>query len=936
MSALFLKKHIREHRSFSDRIVSLLRRAYRPALSKAIRKPLTTVLASAVVFLFSLILFSSLGAEFVPTLEEGDIAMQQSIKPGSSLNESIHTTSMAEKILIKEFPEVLHVVSKIGTAEVPTDPMAIEDADVMIIMKDKDEWTSATTREEMMRKMKRALDRISWASFEFTQPIQLRFNELMTGSKSDISIKIFGEDVAVLKSKADEAAELIRPLDGAGDVKVDQTDGLQQLSIQYDRDRLAQHGVTVEDINQTVRAAYAGEVVGRVFEEERSFDLVVRLAPDHRQELNLSALSVNTQSGQSIPLQQLAEVAQLEGPMLISREQARRFINIGVNLRNRDVASLVADIEDRLNSSLNLPPGYDIQYGGAFQNLQHATDRLLIAVPIALALILLLLYLAFGSIKDTVIIFMAVPLSAVGGIVALWLRDMPFSISSGIGFIALFGVSVLNGIVLLSAIKQLQQNDFKSLNDLVGSACISRLRPVLMTAAVAALGFLPMALSTGSGAEVQRPLATVVIGGLISSTMLTLLVLPALYLLFYRKKWNVPIIISVCLLLPAYSGAQDLDNYADLESTAVQQHPILRNQAMAHESAALNGNAKVRWGTTDILLQQGQINYEGNDHQLQILQDVSPLIRFQERARQQAHVQAQLAALDLDQAMELNKWKSDLRSSYSEWQYRQALWILHQGMISAYDKLEPKVQLRYEAGAMDVIEYGLFMNDLAAFKQRSSLIGQHAISAEKLLRSRAFLNDTIRLIFNNYDPIADSVQSFFAAESILLKRLEEEVSVVDTRTKVENTRARQAAVSAGYFNQTLEGVTSFDGFLIGLNIPLDNRVNNIRKKQGQLQIQTLENQIEEQRRMYNARVASLRAELMMLKESIRVYTDTLLPRQRSIREKSLLQFEKGEIDYMRLSQIQEHLTKQQEAYLTLIRKHDELAISLIYSTEQTP
>ena len=597
MASLFLNKNITHTKNFADRIIDFLKSLYKPTLVVALSKPATTVIIAAAAFIASVFLFSSMGAEFVPTLEEGDIAMQQSIKPGSSLNESIHTSTVAEKILLKHFPEVEHVVSKIGTAEVPTDPMAIEDADVMIILKDKDEWTSAKTREDLMSKMKEKLAPITWASFEFTQPIQLRFNELMTGAKSDISVKIFGEDVSALKLKADEAAKIIAEINGAGDVKVDQTEGLQQLSVQYNRNKLAEHGVHVAEVNQVIRAAYAGEQVGDIFEEERKFDLVVRIAPEHRQELDLAKLTIDTANGRQIPLNELAKIEIIEGPMLISREQARRFINIGVNVRNRDVESLVNDIRAQMQEKLKLPPGYEITYGGQFENLENARNRLLIAVPIALALILLLLYLAFGSVLDTLIIFMAVPLSAVGGILALWLRDMPFSISSGIGFIALFGVSVLNGIVLLSAIKQFKASDFPNLKDLISSACLSRLRPVLMTALVAAFGFLPMAISVGSGAEVQRPLATVVIGGLISSTLLTMVVLPTLYFLLFRRTWMKQS-IALVLLLFGFTGSmqgQKLQTFDEVKSYALQHHPIMQNLELERQSEELNSKALISW-----------------------------------------------------------------------------------------------------------------------------------------------------------------------------------------------------------------------------------------------------------------------------------------------------------------------------------------------------
>ena len=537
MASLFLNKKIENKRTFADRIIEFLQNKYLIIINKVLQIPKMIVSFGVISFVIGIFILSLMGSEFIPTLDEGDLAMQQSIKPGSSLEESIKTTLKMEKLLKNNFPEVKHVVAKIGTAEVPTDPMAIEDADVMIILKDKEDWVSASSREELADKMNTLLEKeIPYASFEFSQPIQLRFNELMTGSKADISVKIFGENNEELKKIADKIASKVENIDGVGDVKVDATEGLKQLQVTYNRQELALQGISVDQVNQSIRTAYAGEIVGKMYENEKSFDLVVRFQVEDRKSLDLSKILVINSKGNSIPVSQVASVEETIGPMLISREKASRFINIGINVRNRDIASLVEEIQIKLGKEIKLPTGYFIEYGGQYENLQNATNRLAIAVPIALLSILFILYLAFGSVKDSLLIFIAVPLSVSGGILALLIRGLPFSISAGIGFIALFGVAVLNAIVLFSAIKELEKNTQISLKETLMNAGKSRIRPVLMTALVAILGFIPMAFSNGSGAEVQRPLATVVIGGLITSTLLTLFVLPALYWLVYANK----------------------------------------------------------------------------------------------------------------------------------------------------------------------------------------------------------------------------------------------------------------------------------------------------------------------------------------------------------------------------------------------------------------
>ena len=457
--------------------------------------------------------------------------------PGSSLSQSIASSTKAEKILLDNFPEVKTVVSKIGTAEIPTDPMSIEDADIMIILKDKKEWVNAKTREELVDKMKDKLSVLPGLSFEFQQPIQLRFNELMTGIKADVAVKIYGDDLDELYRYANETASIIQNIKGAGDVKVEQIIGLPQLRVKYNREQLARYGLNINEINKIIRAAFAGESAGMVFEGEQRFDLVVRLDKNFRQDIqSLERLRINPPKGELILLEQVADISIENGPMQISRDNTRRRITVGINVRDRDIQSFIDEVDVELKQNLKLAAGYYTTYGGQFENLQSARRSSIIAVPIALAAIFILLYFAFSSLRQAAMIFTAIPLSAVGGIWGLLIRGMPFSISAGVGFIALFGVAVLNGIVLITYYNQLEKEGESDIFQRVVKGTKLRLRPVIMTATVAALGFIPMALSTAPGAEVQKPLATVVIGGLITATFLTLVILPLIYLMFNRDK----------------------------------------------------------------------------------------------------------------------------------------------------------------------------------------------------------------------------------------------------------------------------------------------------------------------------------------------------------------------------------------------------------------
>ncbi|MFL5729212.1 MAG: efflux RND transporter permease subunit [Cytophagaceae bacterium] len=538
MSSLFLGK-AKHGAGFSERLINRLYKYYEPIIRFALKWPRAIMVSVTIVFFFSLYVLVNLGGEFLPSLDEGDFAVETRLASGSSLSQTIETSTRAEKILLG-FPEVKEVVSKIGTAEIPTDPMPIEANDLMVILKDKKEWTTASSKEALADTMKKALETLPGVQFEFQQPIQMRFNELMTGVKSDIAIKIYGEDLNLLNRKAKESAQLIKGIEGVADLRIEQTIGLPQIQVKYDRDKIAEYGLNIKQVNSILRASFAGEKTGEVMEGEKRFDLVVRLNQEYRGNIdNIKGLYVDLPNGTKIPIEEVATIEFNEGPMQISRDDTKRRITIGINVRNRDVQSVVEDIQSALETGIHLPSGYFFTYGGQFENLEKAKGRLKVAVPVALFLIFVLLYFTFNSFKESLMVFTAIPLSAIGGIFFLWLRDMPFSISAAVGFIALFGVSVLNGIVMISYFNQLKAEGIKSEIDRVLIGTKVRFRPIFITAAVASLGFLPMAMSNSAGAEVQKPLATVVVGGLITATLLTLVILPILYTIYNTDEENV-------------------------------------------------------------------------------------------------------------------------------------------------------------------------------------------------------------------------------------------------------------------------------------------------------------------------------------------------------------------------------------------------------------
>ena len=545
-SSLFLSKKISKKETFADKMVKKIQQWYLPVLNWVLKQNKNVITGAVALFCVSLVAFKFLGGEFIPSLEEGDFAVEMSMSQGTSLSQMVESCTKAEKLLKAEYPEVKQVVSRIGSAEIPTDPMPVERADIMISLKPKAEWTSAETTEELMEKMEETLHTIPGLETEISQPIQMRNNELLTGIKQDVAIKIFGDDLDELTKLGEHVGKMISGIQGVSGTSVEQVSGLPQIQVVYNHERMAEYGINVDDINQVLETSFAGGIAGSIYEGERKFDIVLRLDNNDRNVSSIQNLAIPIGSGETIPLTQVADIIYEPAPAQISHENGARRIYVGFNIKGRDVQSTVDEIQNLLDAKLKLPEGYYYTYGGEFQNLQSAITRLMIVVPLALIIIFLLLYATVKNVRESLFVFSAIPLAAIGGVWALWFRGMPFSISAGVGFIALFGVAVLNGIVLIGEMNQMQKNQLSSavesgrsntqlIHERIIDSCMIRLRPVLMTALVASLGFLPMALSHGDGAEVQRPLATVVIGGLITSTLLTLLVLPAIYKTFTKK-----------------------------------------------------------------------------------------------------------------------------------------------------------------------------------------------------------------------------------------------------------------------------------------------------------------------------------------------------------------------------------------------------------------
>lgn len=851
MSALFLRVNKKMKYSWGDRIVQTLENGYSKLVNPLLRRGKWIIGISVLCLALAVFTFSRLGGEFIPQLDEGDIAFHIILDPGSSLAESIATSTEIERILLDEFPEIEHALSRFGVADVPTDPMPMDLGDCFIILKPQDEWVSAKTKPELIEKIKAKLAHLPGLNFEFSQPIEMRFNELITGVREDIAIKIFGDDLDLLAEKAEEIGRIIAGIPGVGDMHVEATTGLPQMTVNYNRAKLAQYGLQVNHLNSVVETAFAGKSAGVVFEGERRFDLVVRLAGEERNSLeNLRNLYIRLPNGNQIPLREVADIDYQSGPMQISRENTNRRVYVGINVRGRDVQSLAEEIKSELENRLELPPGYYIRYGGAFENLERANARLLVVVPAALALIFILIYFALRSMSQTVMIFMAIPLAAIGGIFSLWLRDMPFSISAGIGFIVLFGVAVLNGLVLISSWNELKEEGMNNLNERIRLGASRRVRPILLTALTDILGFLPMAVSGSAGAEVQRPLATVVIGGMITATLLTLFVLPVLYRwLEQRKKGSTPaapLVVAIGLLffLPATTATAQYHDPVpialnDAVSRAAKNYPSIQAAQLEVENQQVLRKTSWDFGNTTVFTGGEELS-SGGDGVYTVIgiqqQDIDIFGMGPKSKMNRQKVALAEAALDLSEAELIYQ----VKMSYIRLLTAQRRHELFEAMDSVFVKFRRAAELRYETEETSGLEF------LAA----SNHAGQTSLARENALRdyhislqqfNQWMLSDSLFTVAPEWEnqPIealsfADSLQH----PILEIARRENELAGMMVKS---SRSALFPKLNLQYGAQEINGQSGFYQFQAGISIPLV--FNN---EQGLLQSAKLKHKITEQ------------------------------------------------------------------------------------------
>eukprot|EP01118_Nematostelium_gracile_P007615 TRINITY_DN248_c0_g1_i1.p1 TRINITY_DN248_c0_g1~~TRINITY_DN248_c0_g1_i1.p1 ORF type:complete len:1461 (-),score=181.80 TRINITY_DN248_c0_g1_i1:28053-32435(-) len=956
VSSLFLSKNTTHKRNFSDRMMDFFHKHYHPMIKGALKRRLLVTLTAVIIFAISVFVFSRMGGEFIPTLEEGDFAVETRLLTGSSLSQTIDKVNQASAILVKKFPEVKEVIGKIGAAEIPTDPMPMEACDLTIILKDKDEWVSATNREELAELMSEALKDVPGVSFGFSQPIQLRSNELISGVRQDIGIKIFGDDLSTLTDFSQQIGQIVSTVEGAKDLYLEQAEGLPQIVVRINRDRIAQYGLSVGTVNQALNTAFAGQSAGLVYEGEQRYDMVVRLSQENRQGIDdVKNVYVTAPNGNQVPLDQLADIEFKIGPNQIQREDTKRRIIVGLNVRGRDIASVVEEIEQKINQQVKLPAGYYITYGGQFENLKEATKRLSIAVPVALLLILLLLYFSFGSVKQSMLIFTAIPMAAIGGIFALLLRGMPFSISAGVGFIALFGVAVLNGIVLITEFNRLKKLGKYTLDEIVLKGTEIRLRPVLMTATVASLGFLPMALSTAAGAEVQKPLATVVIGGLITSTILTLIVLPVFYTYFEgfksKKKTVVPtalivlFIAGLTLLAPA-AQAQTPSTGSPITMQQAIQTAIGNNQAVRSSGLQISQRQALRGSSTDlgktsIDVQYGQINGIKRDNNFSASQSIPYPGLFK---NQRNLYDAQIRGAEINLLVTQKELTYQVKSSYTQLAYFIALQELYKSQDSVYSNFLKAASLRYQAGETNLLEkttaetqYNEVRNQMS--KNQSDILA-YTSELKRLLNSQASI-EIAKEQFKQEDWNNTGLDSAIAGNPLLaLQR--QQIEIADKAIGVEKARSGPD-FTIGYFNQSIIGSQNvngqdqyfnggkrFQGVQAGISIPLFFKPFSSRIKAAKIEKQVAESQFSLFQTNLQGQYNRAYQDLLKNSRSIEYYKSSALPNVNLILKQSQIAFQNGEIGYVEYLQGLRTYSDIRFNYLQAINEYNQSVYTLQY------
>jgi cobalt-zinc-cadmium resistance protein CzcA len=939
VSSLFLKPTEENPNSISSKLIRKLNSLYLPVISWALKNTKKVLYGALGLLFFASGLFMTMGGEFIPTLDEGDFVIQPVLKTGTSLTKTIATTTKIEKIILKNFPEVEQVVSRIGAAEVPTDPMSMEESDIIVKLKPKSEWVSAASKDELADKIKTAIENeIPNMEIEFTQPIEMRFNELISGTRSDVAVKIFGEDLDVLAQKAHEIEKAIKNIPGASDVIIEKTEGLPQMFVQYDRSKIARYGLNIADLNEMIALSFAGKTVGNVFEGEKRFDMVIRLDQDNRQSIeDLKNLYVSIPNGEQIPLSELAKIEYTEGPAKISRDNTNRRIVVGINVRNRDLQSVVTDIQKIVDTKIKLPAGYYVKYGGQFENLQSAKARLMIAVPIALFLIFILLHFAFGSIKEALMVYSAIPLSAVGGILFLWMRDLPFSISAGVGFIALFGIAVLNGIVLIEHFKELKHQGMTNMDELILKGTTDRLRPVLLTAAAAALGFLPMAISSSAGAEVQRPLATVVIGGLFTATLLTMIVLPILFKVFDAKEFKKPkfklhkksTYMFVLLLSSSFAFSQNSNPELEtLISKALENNKGIK--AAQLQVAKMDANIKTAYtfDKTNIYYTYDQNNLALNNEPLRVFgiqqRFAFPTVYGLQKKVYSAEFEKEKANYEIQK----NKLSLAISKSYQHIVYLQHQEKLYFYLDSLYQNFSKASDRRFELGETNYLEKITAQSKFRQIRTKLSQIENDKKAQYEILNSLVQSDENYSVKSNTIAPLNTTMNE--TSKSLYNTYLESITKKYKTQLQLQKQHWLPD-LNLDYFQGKNNGLSqSLYGFQVGLAVPILFSGSISKTKVAQLELQSWEHQKQNEEQKIERYISQKKNEIAKHQEAITYYNQYGKKLSDEIIKVANSSYKNGEIDFFQYIQSLENATTIQVDYLDTILQFNSTQLDLQY------
>ncbi len=939
-SANFLKPPKNAKKSVGDKIIQAIENLYKPLFYFALNKSKLIIAFALSLLILSGFIFSKMGAEFIPKLDEGDFAFQAFLKPGTSLSEVKEASVKIQKIVLENYPdEIESIQARIGVATLPTDPMPMDIADIFVILKPQEQWTKTDSKAELIAGVKEKISVLPGINYEFTQPIEMRFNELLTGIREDIAVKLYGDDLDILANKAAEISSLVSDIKGVAGVKAEAVKGLPQITIKYNRNKLAQYGLNISDVSTATETAFSGSVAGQIYEGERMFDLVVRLDKTHRRSIkDVENLFISLDGGNQIPLKELANISYQNEPMQISRDNTNRRTYVGINVAGRDIKSLVDEIKTKLDAELELPSGYYIRYGGAFENLERATERLTLVVPLSLALIFILVFFAVKSLKQTLMIYLAIPFAATGGIFSLYLRGMPLSISAGIGFIVLFGVAVLNGLVLINGFNELKSSGKFTLTEIIVKGSVRRIRPILLTASTDILGFLPMAVSASAGAEVQRPLATVVIGGMLTATVLSLLVLPVLYrrieqgskINFGKRK--IPLVLIIMLGISATTQravAQDTTTTFTLEKaieTAKNNYPKIKSANLEIEKQKALKLTAYDFGNTTIFTGKDEVGHNETGIRNIIGIEQNDIDIFKIKSKQNA-AEAKIKQAQAFENQTIKEAEQTVGLAWNEVLYRRKQLDLVKASARLYADFEKAAALKYKTGESSKIE--LLSASASYKKQQINVLTSEANYNSALQNLNLYLRAEGKIQIDT-SGLSRFSEFEIPTENSLSSNPELAYYTAQTNLAKLNRKAEKAEflpkLNVGYQIQSINGVSGYSSWQVGLSAPLIFFSQSGKSKAAKLDYE-IANQAYLQKRLdLQLQYQQLINQYLMLKALNDYYKNDAIPLINEQIKAADSEYQSGNIDYIQFMQIidnstvtkQDFLTCQYELYQTVI------------------